>query len=163
MPRKIHNPSTTEVFINFILLNDGHQFIESPKDWIKFHSKAIKYLHRLRSEGKNAYKLMVAFLESHKEANQEIDSHKNDEMRTLAKKKSSQLLDLRLWAIAYYLHRKANPQLAKTIYKKTVAHEIREKLIAAYPHLKPQNADFSAGGHLIPKVTTITTEWLKNI
>lgn len=163
MARKIYSPTVGEMLINFIRLNDGRDFIDSPRDWIRHNSRLIKYINKLRAEEKHdSYQLMVAVAEFQKAANTQFHQEKDADMSALAMMKSRRTLELRIWAVTYYLHQVHSMKNVK-VYKKTIAFDIHKKLIDAFPKLTPADEVNSAEYWQIPKVSTITTEWLKNI
>jgi hypothetical protein len=164
MPRKVHQPTVSEMLVNFIHLSDGPDFINDPKEWIKHNSALIKHIRKLKSEGRlDSLKLMVAVAEFHKSANAQIDLSKDEVMSDLAKIKTRSILELRIWAATYYLHRFYFRNVRTKVLKKTIANEIYLKLTESFPEFVPAESSKAAEYWQIPKESTIKTEWLKNI
>lgn len=164
MARKKITPTVFEQFINFIRLNDAPEFVGRPKEWILYHSKALKFLRKLRSDRKNSsYWLMASILECQKYCKHEYLTSKNEDMSRLARLKSSDMFECRVWAIAYYLNKLHLSNSFHKVYKKTVAFEIENILKSNYSFHVNKNQCNRPGSGQIPAITTIKTEWLKNI
>lgn len=139
----------------FALLNDHQSDINNPKLWIE-ESNVTGMLTWFSKDQANG-ELISEIHESiygkpygKKEAKSKIQS-------IAAKMKADKNLPKKVWAIAYYRHKR----LYGTITKAEIAKQIRSLLVKSFPKDVPVGSGARAGQ--IPNEKTIATRWLKEL